>query len=297
VVSAPDDADLRLGPLRLRIRTSSPLLRETLTRFLPEGMVPSPIPAPWGTPAPLETRVFLETFREPLRRRRTRVREGALCQGHWRRGERSLWVLEGEGLSEARAWLHAGSPDTAQAALRQCLRGFLPEWFLCQGGIVLHGATLIHRHRAWVFLAQSGGGKTTLARHHGDEGCLGDDAAFLWHDAGTDRWWAVPSPLPGREPVAITAPPMPVAGLFRLRKGQGPRGHCGQRLQTARALREVLARARVDVHLASVRGLLLDRALDLVRALPVRVIRLPRDQSPWPLVDQESEEADGSERR
>lgn len=297
MVSAPDDADLRLGPLRLRIRTSSPRLRETLSRFLPAGMGLSPTPDPWGVPPPPETRVLLEDFQEPLRRRRTRIREGALCLGPWRRGERSLWVLEGEGLSEARARLHAGSPDTAQAALRQCLRGFLPEWFLCQGGLVLHGATLIHHHRAWVFLAPSGGGKTTLARSHGGEGCLGDDAAFLWHDPGTGRWWALPSPLPGREPVAITAPPTPVAGLFRLRKVQGPPGHCGQRLQTARALREVLARARVDVHLAPVRGLLLDRALDLVRALPVCVIRLPRDHSPWPLVDPRSAGSDGSEGR
>lgn len=286
MASVHDDADLLLGPLRLRLRTSSPLLRETLIRFLPEGLDPSSDPFLEPARDSPGTFIALEAFEGPLRKRRTRIREGALCQGAWRRGERSLWILEGQGLEEARARLHGESPATAQAAVKQFLRGFLPEWFLCHGGLVVHGATLVHRRQAFVFLAPSGGGKTTLARDHRAEGCLGDDAAFLWQDPAAGRWWALPSPLPGREQVPVTAPAAPLAGIFRLRKARGGTGRCSGVLRTHRAIGEVLARARVDVGLAPVRALLLDRVLELVRSRPVRVLALPMHHSPWPLVDE-----------
>jgi len=284
VDSARDGTAPGSGRSPIRLETVSPLLKEALHRYeIAGGGLPGGGPESW--PALPEVRVCLETFEGPLRRRRTRIREGGLCEGVWRRGERSLWVLEGQGPREARALLHGGRLETAQAALKQFLRGFLPEWFLCHGGLVLHGATLVHRRQAFVFLAPSGGGKTTLARSHGQEGCLGDDAAFLWQDRDTGRWWALPSPLPGREPVPVTAPPTPLGGLFRLRKSPATTGRCGSELERHQALREVLARVRVDVRLASVRALLLDRALGLVQAQAVRVLHLPLHQSPWPILD------------
>lgn len=281
---ARSQMEILLPGARILLRTSSPDLDEVLREVLRTGT--GHRDSGWGPDVcpPLEVQVFVEGFLQPLRRRRTKIRMGSPLEGAWRRGETSLWTADGQGLREVRVGIHRGSPEIARASIRQFLRTCLPEWILYQGGIVLHGATLVEGPRAVVFAAPSGGGKTTLARDFGGDGCLGDDAAFLCPNPADGQWWAWPSPLPGREGVPVTGRPAPLGAVVRLRKGGSGRASTTL-LAGHRALREVLARARVDARIPAVRGCLLDRVLTLVRAVPVLSMALPRHQSPWPLLE------------
>jgi len=281
--SAHSRISIRLPRSRVLLRTTSLDLEEVLQEVLPPGACR---PGLWTGPDAadlLEVPVLLEGFLAPLRRRRVGIRQGSPQDGAWRRGETSLWFAEGLGFREIRVGIHQGSPEIARAAARQFLRTCLPEWTLYQGGIVLHGATLVDGPRSVVFVAPSGGGKTTLARDFGANGCLGDDAAFLWPDPTDGRWWAWPSPLPGREGVPVTGQPAPLEAVVRLRKGlAGPASAIP--LPGHAALREVLARVRVDARIPAVRACLLDRVLALVGSVPVISMALPRHQAPGPLL-------------
>jgi len=60
------------------------------------------------------------------------------------------------------------------------------------GGILLHGAGIAHNGHGWVFVGQSGVGKSTLCRHHREE-ALSDDGVLLVPQGRS--WNVFPTPL------------------------------------------------------------------------------------------------------
>lgn len=270
--------ELLVGPLRLTLAAGTPLLRRALDDVLSAWPARA---ADAAVPIRCTTDVRLREQPGRLARERPEVREGDPAAGPWRRGKVPLWLAEGDGLRSVDLHLLApASPALAAYGLRQFLRCHVTEALLALGGLPLHAAAVARAGRAVVFLAPSGGGKTTLARSHGGEGLLSDDLALVVPGPGGP--WVVPSPFPGREGTPAPGAAAPLALLVDLVKGR-PAGP--DRLPRTEAVERLVLGAKVAHHAREVRERVLDAALGLARSPGVLRLGLPVDRSPWALLD------------
>lgn len=270
--------ELVTGPIRLHLTAETAGLRDAIRAVAARWPARA---AEADIPVLLEAVVRLVERPGRLRPHRPYVREGDPASGPWRLGQEPLWVAEGDGLATVTVGIvgHA-VPAAPEFGLRQFLRYFVSEALLALGGLALHAAAVARPEGATVFLATSGGGKTTLVRRHAGVGALADDMALVVPGRGRD--WIVPSPFPGREGLPATGHAAPLVRIVDLLKGESPR--C-TRLATAEAVALLVLRSKVPDHAQPVRERVLDAALRLAREPGVVRLGLPLDRSPWAILD------------
>lgn len=150
-----------------------------------------------------------------------------------------------------------------------------------RGGLLLHGCGLVREGRAWLFLAPSGGGKSTLARLSARKAeCLSDEHLVLLP--------AGPQGDAARSPPRLLSPPCcpsarfpdgaPLAAAFALAKGPDLSfSPMTPAALAAAILREVYPSTWEAPHaerlLASVRR--------VAEAVPAFTLRFALDSDPW----------------
>jgi hypothetical protein len=158
------------------------------------------------------------------------------------------------------------------------LRVLAAQRALRRGGVVLHSGGFVIDGAAWLFVARSGTGKTTLtrrARAHG-AAVLSDDINLLLPVDGGYRAHAVPfTGELGRAPRA-DAPPgsYPLRGLVLLTRG--PR-LASSPVTAAQALAGLLVNCPFVNDDATAAASLLDVLTDLVATVPVVRLACRRD--------------------
>jgi hypothetical protein len=270
--------DFVTGPIRLQIATESDGLRTAVHAVASRWPVSTP---EIDVPILLDARIRLELCPGRLPPHRPYVREGDPARGPWRLGHDPLWVAEGDGLASVTVRIvELPAPAAPEFGLRQFLRYYVSEALLALGGLALHAAAATRPEGATVFLAPSGGGKTTLVRRHAGAGALSDDMALVVPGRGGP--WVVPSPFPGREGVSTTGTAAPLVRIVDLRKGEPPNW---MRLSIADAVTLLVLRAKVPDNALPVRERVLDSALRLAQEPGVLRLGLPIDRSPWTILD------------
>ncbi len=269
--------ELQVGPIRLILAPATPRLHRAAESVAARW----PVQADTASiPARVTTRIRLYEQAGRLPRVRAEVQSGDPAAGSWRMGQDPLWVAQGEGLALVTVRLIAEPDPIAPAyGLRQFLRAFLTEATLVLGGLPLHAASAARDGRAYVFLAPSGGGKTTLARRYAEDGLLSDDTAFVV--PGPHGPWVVPSPFPGREGLAASGAAAPLARLVDLVKGVPAEV---RPLPRADGVARLVLRAKVPGHRLAIRERVLDAAIHLATVPGVLRMGLPPDRSPWSLL-------------
>jgi len=270
--------DFTTGPIRMQVVPGSPGLRRAAESVAARWPAHATHP---DIPIRLATEIRLVEQPGPLTPDRPYVREGDPAAGPWRLGQDPLWVAEGDGLERVTVEI-VGQPAPAgpEYGLRQFLRYFVTEALLARGGMALHAAAAARPVGASVFLAASGGGKTTLVRNHAGADALADDIALIVPGRGGP--WVVPSPFPGREGLPAPGRAAPLARLVDLVKG--PPAGCHP-LPPAEAVALLVLRAKVPDAAMPVRERVLDAALRLARAPGVVRLGLPIDRSPWSILE------------
>jgi len=166
------------------------------------------------------------------------------------------------------------------APARQChgvLRLVLSTWIRERGGIVLHGAALIHRGGAHVFLGASGAGKTTLARRFPEGHRLGDDYIAVLPD-GETRFRVHGTSLRGRERLPGSLGSHPLHSIAILEQGSNPSREI---LGASSALPQVLRHAFAHHQCTEERSDHLATALAIVQAVPVSRLSMTRTSDPF----------------
>lgn len=95
------------------------------------------------------------------------------------------------------------------------LRAVTAGFILGRGGLLLHGAAVVRRGRAYVFFGPSGSGKTTATRLSPRDLVLSDDLTLLVRAGGTFRAAGIPFGM-AHHHVPDTNEAFPIAGLHRL---------------------------------------------------------------------------------
>jgi len=166
------------------------------------------------------------------------------------------------------------------APARQChgvLRLLLSTWIRERGGIVLHGAALIHRGGAHIFLGASGAGKTTLARRFPEGHRLGDDYIALLPD-GEGRFRVHGTSLRGRERLAGSLGSHPLDSIAILEQSSDPSREI---LGASSALPQVLRHAFAHHQCTEERSDHLATALAIVQVVPVSRLGMTRTSDPF----------------
>jgi len=270
--------DLVAGPIRLQIEPGSTALQNASDAVAARWPAH---PHELDVPILLSARIRLAERPGRLPPNRPYVREGDPARGPWRLGQDPLWMAQGDGLEQVAVEIVTHpTPAGPEYGLRQFLRYYVSEALLALGGLALHAAAVARPEGATVFLAPSGGGKTTLVRRHSGAGALADDMALVVPGRGGP--WVVPSPFPGREGVAATGLAAPLVRIVDLLKGETL---ARVRLPTADAVALLVLRAKVPDGARPVRERVIDAALRLAREPGMERLGLPIDRSPWTLLD------------
>ncbi len=136
-------------------------------------------------------------------------------------------------------------------------------------GFLLHAAAILHGEEALVFFGPSGSGKSTVAELIG-KGVITDEIAVIRRDGGGYRISAVP--WRGQRLSA------PLAGLFRLRKGQSTEF---APLSPSQAVRHLLPSVFFHSAEADEVNRFLKIAQDLVKQVPCYEMCFTPDGSFW----------------
>lgn len=266
--------DLRLGPLVVRGDVESVRVLESLERAL-RGT--ATLAGPTGA---RDTVIEWRQARRTPARRRGLVVLGRFGDGEWRvryAGRFVRWRASGEDLRRVRVALAlSGDPAEDGFAVRSFLRFLIAETLVRTGGVALHAGAVARPEGAAVFLAKSGGGKTTLVRRFGRDGGLGDDFVVVARDGG--RFVVFPSPVAGREGTAVRGRTAPLWRLCDLVKGKATRVEA---MRGPEQVAAILRRAVLFSRDLETRRALLDTALGLVREVGVVRLYQSLDTPPW----------------
>lgn len=175
--------------------------------------------------------------------------------------------------------LTAMDPELCAPA-RQChgvVRLLLSTWIRERGGIVLHGAALIHRGGAHVFLGASGAGKTTLARRFPEGHRLGDDYIAVLPE-GETRFRVHGTSLRGRERLPGSLGSHPLHSIAILEQASDPSREI---LEASNALPLLLRHAFAHHQCTAERSDHLATGLAIVRVVPVSRLGMTRTSDPF----------------
>ncbi len=113
--------------------------------------------------------------------------------------------------------VHSLHPGAISLALGHLIVAALSE----RSGLLLHAAGLFRDQRAYIFLGQSGAGKSTIARHASRMTYVNDDKIAVRRIRG--KWWAFGVPLPDNSGSPSPNVAAPIAGLCFLTKRSNER--------------------------------------------------------------------------
>ncbi len=171
-------------------------------------------------------------------------------------------------------------PEALCATTRQChgvLRLILSTWIREQGGIVLHGAALLHEGGAHVFLGASGAGKTTLAQRFPLSHRLGDDYVAIL-PAEMTGFDVHGTTLRGRERLPGTLQRQSLRSIALLEQAEHP---AREILSPSDAVGPLLRHAFAHHQSPLERSDHLTTALKLAREVPVSRLRMTKTSDPF----------------
>jgi hypothetical protein len=128
--------------------------------------------------------------------------------------EFDMSLIQGQiNLVSGKGWLKV-SPASFDVLLEHSLRYCLILLAYRAGGMMLHGAGIVHSNAGYVFFGPSGIGKTTISRLSVEDLVLNDDLVLLMKLAGVWKVFSTPFSHPGQ--VQPTNGSAPVAAMVRL---------------------------------------------------------------------------------
>jgi hypothetical protein len=149
------------------------------------------------------------------------------------------------------------------------------------GGVLLHAAGLAHETRAYLFIGQSGSGKSTVTALSPWAAVLGDDLVIARPD---ERIWVAQS-TPFWNPDRVGRSPQPaealIVGIYKLVKAGEVRL---EPLSLSVATAELAANCPVLNADPAKLGVLVDRCRTLAHAVPVRALHFRKEPSFWPVL-------------
>ena len=161
-------------------------------------------------------------------------------------------------------WAVDAGVQTNRLTTRLCLARLLEE----EGGTVLHASSVMKNERAWLFMAKTGTGKSTLARN-ARATVLADDTVVI---RGDDVGLAYGTPFtshPGANGLGVAAP---IAALCFLEQDESLRV---ERIGGAGAFERFLANVFSFPRADGIPRLLAQRAMDLLTRIPAFVLGVP----------------------
>jgi hypothetical protein len=231
----PGALALRIGPMRFALEGLSQRQRDLLGAqyrpFLETGPGASDL-AIRLTRAGVDSFLTLKDAGSEIYRMPTRLDGGA----------RRWWSYEFAGTLEAdrrHAELALVEEEGArfQRGSENFLRALTAGFILERGGLLLHGAAVVRRGRAYVFFGPSGSGKTTVTRLSPGDLVLSDDLTLLVREDGGFRAAGIPFGM-AHHHVPDTNEAFPIAGLHRLVQSREVRR---DRMIGAAAMAEMIA--------------------------------------------------------
>jgi hypothetical protein len=176
--------------------------------------------------------------------------------------------------------LAKGELDPAPRALENFLRSSVAWLALDAGGFFLHGASIVRGGRAYLFYGPSGAGKSTLASMNTEGEVISDDLTLVLR--GPEGLVAAGGPFRGTytrgTPVVGT---FPVAGFYRLRKGQSSE----VRPDDGGCFADLLGNLPFVVDQMPLHPHQIDRVRRVVEGARFHYLHFRKDETFWPAID------------
>ncbi len=148
------------------------------------------------------------------------------------------------------------------------------------GGLLLHGAGVVHASSGYLFLGPSGAGKSTVARLSGNDTILNDDLVYVWKDRA--NWVIAGTPFTHRDQNPPTASAADLKGMYRLVQDQ--RVYL-EPLHLSQAVAEIIANTPVLPRSPALAPGLVDRSKQLLGDVPLVRLHFLPDRSFWDLIE------------
>ncbi len=150
-----------------------------------------------------------------------------------------------------------------------------------KGGLLFHGAGILHNQRVSLFLGPSGSGKTTIARLSPMDQVFNDDLVICMPVA--DKWYVYSTPFWNEEQVLPTMGEGLLNFIFRLVKDTRP---WLEPMPSGLALAGLIAALPVLTRVPAFAQNLIQRCQAIVESVPVYQLHFRRDETFWKLIDQ-----------
>jgi hypothetical protein len=162
------------------------------------------------------------------------------------------------------------------------LRNMIAILAVRNGGLMFHGAGIIHSGAGCLFFGPSGSGKTTVAAHLlAQDTLLNDDLVLVMKVK--DRWQIFGTPFTHPEQQEPTSGSGPLCGMFRLVQDQDV---FLEEITRGQALAELVGSLPVLAAIPAMTPLLLARVDELIDSIPVQRLHFLPDFSFWEVVHQ-----------
>ena len=148
------------------------------------------------------------------------------------------------------------------------------------GGLLFHGAGIIHDSKAYVFFGPSGSGKSTVAKVSRNDQILNDDLVALMPKF--DDWNVFPTPFWIPHGIEAANAPVKLAGFYRLIQDDQINI---QVLSTARALAEMLSCIPVLTMDECLYPELSSRCKRIINLIKIFELHFLPDESFWNLIE------------
>jgi hypothetical protein len=176
-----------------------------------------------------------------------------------------------------RGWIRQSpNPYSIDAVLRILHSLILAD----EGGFLLHAASVIRNHKAYLFSGVSGAGKTTIARlAPPDVTLLTDEISYIRRER--DGYWACGTPFTGELQKLGENVAAPIGAIYLLAQGRENRVDA---VPTADAVRALMGNILFFAEDAALVRSLFDSACECVGRIPVLRLTFLPEPSVWALI-------------
>jgi hypothetical protein len=180
------------------------------------------------------------------------------------------------------ASLHGPWLGALDALLKTVVQVFA---LVCGKGLVLHASSVDRGHLGYVFIGESGAGKSTVARLTqlaGEGQILSDEMTFVGFGPRHGRPFVATLPFGQKYSVRVESRRSPLAAVLALRHSDRAIVAPMTRAQQVSAVVKVSA---IGVPAPSLRALILDAAIRLVEEVPVKALEFRPSPEFWQRID------------